>query len=444
MPYAHITLATLKTQLAARLSSTDGVFWIPEELEQYIDEAMRVFGALTGFWRAQASFNTVAGTTFYNLTTIDAAFIAILGYTVTDQSLVSTIQHHFLEPAPGNSWSGTDMFTLDDVTRALQQRRDQFLSEAGVVITRSTPAASAVPTTREDLTDTVIDLRRVVWQRDSDSTYFHLWREDEHNISAFDQAWQTAGVPIAYSVSAPPPITMELMPPASVAGTFDLLSVNAGAALNPGVGSGVVMGVPDDLAWVIKWGAMADLLSHGGEARDSRAAFCEERFKLGVAIARALPAVIHADIAGTPILPDSLHNLDAFRADWQNAAQGPPDTVVVAGHNLVAVSPPPDGVYSITLDVVRRAELPFAGGSVVEMGREDINGILDYAQHLAAFKLGGAELASTQRQANNFLSHALLRNQLMDAGTRGSLKNMFAISRRETEADRPRRTTVGQ
>ena len=114
----------------------------------------------------------------------------------------------------------------------------------------------------------------MVWQRDSDSVYFHLWREDEHNISAFDQAWQTAGVPIAYSVAAPPPVTMELMPPASVAGTFDLLSVDTGATLDPS--TGVVLGVPDDLTWAIKWGAMSDLLSHGGEARDPRAAFCEE------------------------------------------------------------------------------------------------------------------------------------------------------------------------
>ena len=160
--------------------------------------------------------------------------------------------------------------------------------------------------------------------------------------------------------------------------------------------------------------------------------------------ARALPVLVHADIAGTPVLPDSLHNLDAFRADWQNATQGTPDTVVVAGQNLVAVSPPPDGVYSITLDVVRRADVPTGPSDNLEIGREDLNGIIDYAEHLAAFKIGGAELELTQRQAENFLSHALLRNQLMEYGTRGSLANMAAISRRETELDRPRRTPVGQ
>ncbi len=443
MPYTHITLATLRSQLAARLSSPDGVFWIPSELDDYILESLRVYGALTGFWRAQASFNTVQGTTFYNITTINAAFTAILGYTLTDTSLVRTIQHHFLEPASGDSWAGTSMFNLSDVTRALQHRRDQFLAETGVVITRSTPAVSAAPTTREALADTIIDLRRVVWNRDSDSENFHLWREDEHNLSAFDQGWKTAGVPIAYSVSAAPPITMQLAPPASVTGTFDLLHVSTGASLDPS--SGVVLGVPDDLAWAIKWGAMADLLSHGGEARDPRAAFCEERFKLGVAVARSLPVVIHADIAGTPILPDSLHNLDAFRNNWQNDTQGAPDTVVIAGHNLIAVSPPPDGVYSITLDVVQRADVPTGAADNVEIGREDLSGIIDYAEHLAAFKIGGAELNLTQQQASNFLSRAVLRNQLMDAGTRGSLKNMFAVSKRETEADRPRRgAAVGQ
>ncbi len=445
MAYTHTTFVALKTQLSARLSDKNGAFWIPDELGDYIIEAMRVFGTLTGFWRGQGALTTSAGVSIRDITKASGNLTAMLGYTVTDRSLVKTIQYHFLEPASGNSWAGTSMYTLDDVTRALQQRRDQFLAETGVVITSGNTVLSGPPDSRVALADTIIDIRRLLWFRTSDSTAHHLWREDEHNMTAFDQSWGTAGnPPIAYSVSATPPITVQLMPPASVAGILTHHHVAAGAALDPTASQGVILGIPDDLAWVIKWGAMADLLSHGGEARDPRAEFCEKMFKMGVAAARDMKTLIHADIGGTPILPDSVHNLDAYRTNWSNGVQGTPDLVATQGQNFILMSPTPDGAHTVTLDVVRKADIPTSDADNIEMGREDLNGILDYAEHLAAFKIGGAEFNLTQQQASNFLSHAVLRNQLMEAGTRGSLANMFAISKRETEADRPRRTPSGQ
>jgi len=44
-------------------------------------------------------------------------------------------------------------------------------------------------------------------------------------------------------------------------------------------------------------------------------------------------------------------------------------------------------------------------------------------------------------QAEEFLAHALLRNQLMGAQTAGSIANMFFRSRQE-EADRPKRISA--
>ena len=111
---------------------------------------MRVFGVLTGFWRAQATFTTSASDPFYDIRTA-GGFSGLLGHAVTDQDMVKIIQYHLLEPAPGNSWSGTDMFDLDDVTRALQQRRDQFLAETGVVVSEVLLGLGAPPDSRIDL-----------------------------------------------------------------------------------------------------------------------------------------------------------------------------------------------------------------------------------------------------------------------------------------------------
>lgn len=436
MPYTHTTLDQFRAELALRLSDSEEIFWTPDELNEYILESLRVFGSLTGFWRDQASFDTTAGVAFYDITSINAAFTSLLGYSLTDQSLLTTIQNHFLEPVSDSSWVGTDQFTLQDIQNALQGQRNKFLAETGIRVTRSSQAT--VTGSREDLPDSVIDIRRLVWNRTSDGLNFHLWREDEWNMSAFDQSWLTpTDPPVAYSTTVTPPITVQLMPPASVAGSLDLITVDSGADLD--LSSGVVLGIPDDLCWAIKWGAMAELLSKSGQARDLRAQYCEERYKAGAQVAMAYPHIIQAEIGGTPILVDSLNNLDAFKLNWQDETPGTPDIIAVAGHNIVALSPVPDGVHTVTLDVVRKTDVPTAGDDFIELGREDKDSILNYAQHLAMFKIGGQEFELTQWQAGEFLQQSVLRNRLMAAETAGSIANMFSISLREG-MDRPRVT----
>lgn len=435
MPYTHTTLSQFRAELAGQLSDPEQIFWTSEELNEYILESLRVFGSLTGFWRDQASFVTSAGVAFYDITSINAAFTSLLGYSLTDQSLLTTIQSHFLEPVSSDSWAGTDQFNLRDIQCSLQNQRNKFLAETGIRVTRFSQAAVGP---REDLPDTVIDVRRLVWNRDSDSLNFHLWREDEWNMTAFDQAWPAgADPPIAYSTTVAPPITLQLLPPASVAGTLDFITVDSGADLD--LEAGVVLGIPDDLCWAIKWGAMADLLAKSGQARDLRANYCDERYKAGVALARAYPQIIQAQIGQTPILVDSLNNLDAFKVNWQDETPGTPDIIAVAGHNIIALSPVPDGAHTVLLDVVRKTDVPVEGSDFIQLGREDKDAVLNYAQHLAMFKIGGKEFDLTQWQAKDFLQQAVLRNQLMAAETAGSIANMFSISLRE-DMDRPRRT----
>ncbi len=437
MPYTHTTLNQFRAELALRMSDPEEIFWTPDELNEYILESLRVFGALTGFWRDQATFNTAAGVAFYDITSINAAFTTLLGYSLTDQSLLTTIQNHFLEPVSSDSWAGTDQFTLQDIENALQGQRDKFLAETGIRVTRFSQAAVGP---REDLPDTVIDVRRLVWNRDSDSLNFHLWREDEWNMTAFDQAWPAgADPPIAYSTTVAPPITVQLLPPAGVAGTLDFITVDSGAPLD--LTAGVVLGIPDDLCWALKWGAMAELLGKSGQARDLRANYCEERYKAGVQVALSYPQVMQAQIGATPILVDSLNNLDAFKVNWQDETPGTPDIIAVAGHNLIALSPVPDGVHTVTLDVVRKTDVPVNGSDFIQLGREDKDSVLNYAQHLATFKIGGKEFDLTQWQAQEFLRQAVLRNRLMAAETAGSIANMFSISSRE-EMDRPRLTAA--
>lgn len=58
MPYQSITLATLQTRLAERHESA--AFWVAEEARLAINEVLRVWQLLTGYWKVQVSVNTPA------------------------------------------------------------------------------------------------------------------------------------------------------------------------------------------------------------------------------------------------------------------------------------------------------------------------------------------------------------------------------------------------
>ena len=62
------------------------------------------------------------------------------------------------------------------------------------------------------------------------------------------------------------------------------------------------------------------------------------------------------------------------------------------------------------LAVVRNAPLPVMDTDPVQVAREDLDAIIDYAQHLAAFKMGGTEFSDTVALYRRFLKQAALYN----------------------------------
>lgn len=410
MPYTHTTWADLRTALSLRLGDANQTFWVVSELTSLLYEAIRTFGLCSGFWRERGSFATTSGTAFYDITT---EIPSLLGYTVTDRDIIKSLQYHLLESATSQAaWSGTEMFTLDDLRYAVERRRNQFLSDTGTVLTRSLINVASPPIGRQPLPDTVIDVRRAAWLGAAPLNYYNtLWREDERMLTAADQGWSVnPGAPEAYSIMAPPPLTMQLAPVPLSSGQVELLSVDSGASLNP-VANATVLGIPDDLTPAVKWGALADLLGMDGIARDPvRAQFAEERYQQYVQLGRILPVIIHAELNGVPLIPCTLQELDASTPNWENSSSAPAD-IAIAGTNMIALNPVPDGTYSVTLDVVRNADL----SDPVQVGREQLDMILDYAEHLAMFKVGGAEWHATERQANNFLTQCVTYNQRLSA-----------------------------
>jgi hypothetical protein len=437
MAYSHTTLAQLRALLAARLHDSSYVFWLSDELDRLLGEAIRTWTALTSYRRERATVSTSAGTAFYELQT---EIPSLLGYALTDSSLVYDIQYHLLEAATGNSWSGTDQFTLSDVTNALQRVRDQFLLDTGLVITDSEVAVGpSPPEGRVSLPDTVIAVRRLVWEPVTGS-WSVLWKSDERAETSFSQVWSVdPAKPASFSVMSTRPVEVQLSPHPSDSGTLHLLSVSTGSTLDPT--TGVVVGLPDDWTWAVKFGALADLLGKDGPAKDAqRSEYCAARYSQAVQLASSAPSVLHCEVNGVPLVPTSLQELDAFMPGWEGKSRGRPDTFSLAGHNLIAVSPVPDGVYSLTVDVVRKTG-SLSSSTQIQVGREHLDAILDYAEHLAVFKCGGQEFASTSQHLERFLTAAKSYNAKITAEAPSCLA---AVSTTADESRRRPRLTPGR
>lgn len=414
--YTHTTLGQAQSQLAARLQDGGGDFWSGTELNAYIVEALRTWNALTGFYRQRVAFSSnvySAGTynSFYDLPGVTG--LTPFSYTVIDTQIVQVIQWQLIEPAAGTSWTGTDQFTYAQVSAALQNALNRFLQDTGVTVSWYMQSISPPPIGRVPLLDSTVDVRRVAFV-DVNGVYYPLWRTDDFALDSFYPGWtQTPGIPRAYSTAALPPIELQLAPPPLSSGLLEVVSVSTSTPLDPAVG--VHLNIPDDFTWGVKWGALSTLLSTDGQSRDPvRAAYCEQRYQHAVAAARLSPSLLRARVNDIPISTGSTFDADAFLNGWQNSP-GRPRMAAMAGRNVLCLAPVPDQLYGISLDMVTNIPVPLGNGDYLQVGREDIGVILDYAQHLACFKMAGAEFDGTMKLLSNFLTEAMVRNGRLKA-----------------------------
>lgn len=438
MSYTWLTLSTFKIALANRLGDPGKVFWTDAELQAYIVETIRTFGLVGQRYRDRCAFTTQNGINLYDL--VEQANPnaitggtgagagnppALLKYNVLDRDLINTIEYHLIEPVTTNwaiPWTGTDQFTMDDLVRALERRRNLFMLLVYPHLTHSIVAYTIPPSSgRVVLTDSIIAVRRVAWKA-LDSTYNQLWRTDEWGANSFVSGWANdAGLPRSYSVIMEPRVGIQVIPPSIDTGSLDLITVNAPPSLDQV--NGTLLGIPDDHSWIIKWGALADLLGRDSQAFDPvRADYCEKRWEEGVKLALAGSTVYQASVDGVNVIPSPLHGWDSFRSDWQNTVVGanqPLTGLAIAGRNLIAVYPiPDDDIHSVQLDVLRNAPIPANDAALVQIGREDYDYLLDYAFHLAMFKTGTAELKATTPLLERFMRYALMNNEVLSAEAR--------------------------
>lgn len=408
MPYTTTTLGDALADLGNRLMDPNHVRWPAEELILYVQQGLRTYNALTNHFRETASFVSTVNQAFYDLPTVLPTLRA-QDYTVSEA--ITQIAYMLLEPPPvGNFWSGTLQYSLSDLMSALQQARDTFLMETGIVQTRSVMVIDPTPGDGLiDLSENVVNVRRLAWRTD-DGVVTLLRRADQWALTNYFVDWQTATAlpPKGYSVSTQPPLQVQLAPFSTVPGQLELLTVDRGAVPNLLI-PGQSLGVPNDWAWVVIYGALAQLFQRDGIALDmGRAGYCDQRWQHGLKMAKQAAVVLAAQISGVSCTIGAVHDADTYAPTWEMVS-ATPLRVLTAGHTVVALCPPPGippggGQFTVTLQVVRNAPVPVAIGDYLQVGPEVLNDLLDYVQHTALLKEGVGQTQGSQGLLDQFMA----------------------------------------
>jgi hypothetical protein len=407
VPYQHTTFQQLTNSLAGRLGDPNKVFWTQSELEVYVRDALRQWSLLTQYTKKREEFTTTPGQPFYNLNDLYLG----RGYTATDTEVIVAVQHHLMEPAPGTSWTGTEQFSYDDVLQALARRRNRLLLETGCVLTDLEIDTDSPPVGDLVLPDTVIDVRRAAW-RTPEGVYRNLRQQDTSTTRSYTPRWSyNAGTALSYIRSSEPHVSIRFAPPSIDAGRVRLILAHAKPSLN---GQGNLLEIPDDAVPTLKWGVIADLLSSEDGPGSELAKYAEDRWMEGVEMLKQASAIWTCEINGVPVNTTPLVSLDSYQPNWHNTL-GHPKVIGVAGLELIALAPVPDGQYSVLMDITEKMPVPVANGDFIQVGRELLNTILDYCVHLASFKQQGEMFSSTIPLLNSFYKMASRYNSRLSA-----------------------------
>jgi len=385
MSYSWLTYVTARQELASRLAiegSLSNTFWTDAELGLYIKKALRMFNALTFTWKKDFVYNS---TSLWNSLGLLAGSPRLR--TLTDTDAYKMIEYHLLEPPTGGTWTGTNQFNLSDISQALQRRRDEMLQMSGCNYNLLTGIALTPNTRRTMLPDTVIDVERVRYIPATGSPNT-LYRDDTVALEFYEAPLyeQNSGTPQTFMLSSEPPLSWDVDIPPNQPGTYEAVALQSGAAFAPPATT--LLGIPDDFAWVLEWGALADLLGREPEATDrQRAAYCLRRYQDGLILLLKTPWVMLAKVNGQACDMPSIVAMDRYMPEWDSSPSSFGPCVVIGGIDFLAA---PVG-SGIGVTVLANAPVPALDGDYVQVSRSNWDIVLDLSQSLACFKMGGLQ-----------------------------------------------------
>ena len=165
------------------------------------------------------------------------------------------------------------------------------------------------------------------------------------------------------------------------------------------------------------------------------------------AVPSGLTYLLRVEVNHKPLASSSLYDLDYGQVTWENdtcIAGNLPEMFAPVGFNQFALWPATaeDGDSIVCEGVVPAPDLfAMAPGAFVNLGQDELEAILDYAQHIAQFKEGGQEFEASQVQLKEFLKEAGSRNAVLMQSSR--FRNWMGLTDQRKRPMRSERERVG-
>lgn len=440
--YSQVTLTALLAQLGTNLDDTGSIYWTDLEKTFAIQEGLRVWGALTSYWRNRGSFGTSPSTTYYDLS---VTLPALRTRSWTLQQLTQEIQFACLEAPGGISGAGmSGQIQIQNILQAIQRARNRFVIDTRFPLTVLTSAVlnPPPPDGLMSFDQSAVYVHRAAWLDvgpGGPGAWTNLWREDAWSVDHGNPQWTIqGGPPVQYSEAELAPLLLQLSPAPTNAGALEILAVES-LTLNL-ANPGATFDIPDEWIHAVKYAALADLFGPNSQISDPlRAQYCETRYTQAVDFAKTARSLLRVMVNGVPLGIDTLAALDAGHPSWRNQS-GTPELAGVL-YDILAFDSQPYGTLGITCDVAQSAPIPVVGSDFIPLGEEDLGSLTDYCTHILTLKCGGKELTGTMPDYDSFMRAASQRMGINKAKVR-YLEPLFRMPNREWSA-RPDRMMTG-
>lgn len=439
--YTTVTLGQLVGQVSTLLDDPGAVYWTEPEITLAIQEGLRVWGALTSYWRTRGTW-AISPNPSSPWNDLSVLLPALRTRSWTLGTMVRDIQYMCLEAANGITGAGmSGQITITSILQSIQRGRNRFVLDAHLPLSvHQVFSGPPPPVGMIQFPQTSVFVHRASWMDIPGGAWTNLWREDAWSEDKNSPEWTIEpGSPRTYSEAENSPLQLQLVPPPSNSGAVEALTVDSLTLDLTDPSS--TFDIPDEWIHAVKYAALSDMFSAESQNKDPlRAQYAEARYQQAITFAKDARSILRLLINGVPLPIDSMAALDAGVPFWRNQP-GKPNVAGVL-YDLVAFAPAlPNATYGIAADVVQSAPIPVLGSDFIPLGPEDINNLIDYVTHMLTFKCGGKEFTGTLPQYDGFLAQATSRKGINAAKIR-YLTPLFGQPQAEWDA-RPDRLEVG-
>jgi len=247
-----------------------------------------------------------------------------------------------------------------------------------------------------------------------------LYRDDTVALEWYESPLYQlpSGTPQTFQLSSEPPLSFDVDITPNQPGVYEAVTLQSGPVFAPPAAT--LLGIPNDFAYLLEYGALSDLFSRDAEASDhQRAEYFAKRYLDGLQVMINTPWVMLANVDGVACSVDPLAAVDRYYCDWDSNPTNFGPLVVTAGMDFIAA---PVG-HSVGITCLGNAPLLDAvTSSYLQVSRDAWEQVLNEAQFLASVKMGGADfMAATELEKEFILFCSGENSRLKSTGAFGDV-----------------------